>query len=318
MSQVDIVGVQHYTPGIGHPKTSAPANGSVLALNEVGQIVTPSGHVLGGGVVQGPANSSIELNSTSESVLSPLYVTAPTSIVVSGAELGARASMVVVANGVDVPAVSGAAEWSTSFGYLNTEGVPNLLTTWYDGVSARYAWSQAQSPVSIGAFVLDNLVDISRSGETYTAVAAPAGGWGIARSSSFVLRSGDDGWISIKREVGANEFFILAFHTTNGLTSAGAPSVQVQFNSVGEIRLGRNIQIGAAPNVVGSHTSGPGRRYRLGRSGTVWSIQTSGDYGVTWSTVHVVSDLFFTGDMYPYLIISASRQATGLRQSGLT
>jgi hypothetical protein len=50
MSQVDIVGVQHYTPGIGHPKTSAHANGSVLALNEAGQIITPSGQVVGGGV----------------------------------------------------------------------------------------------------------------------------------------------------------------------------------------------------------------------------------------------------------------------------
>jgi hypothetical protein len=50
MSQVDIVGVQHYTPGIGHPKTSAPAGGSVLALNGAGQIITPSGQVVGGGV----------------------------------------------------------------------------------------------------------------------------------------------------------------------------------------------------------------------------------------------------------------------------
>jgi hypothetical protein len=51
MSQVDIVGVQHYTPGIGHPKTSAPANGSVLALNEAGQIVNSSGQVVGGRVM---------------------------------------------------------------------------------------------------------------------------------------------------------------------------------------------------------------------------------------------------------------------------
>ncbi len=49
MSQVDIVGVQHYTPGIGHPKTSAPVGGAVLALNEAGQIVDSSGPVVVGG-----------------------------------------------------------------------------------------------------------------------------------------------------------------------------------------------------------------------------------------------------------------------------
>lgn len=49
MSQVDIVGVQHYTPGIGHPKTSVDAGGAVVALNDDKQVVDSAGQVLGGG-----------------------------------------------------------------------------------------------------------------------------------------------------------------------------------------------------------------------------------------------------------------------------
>lgn len=283
-----------------------------------GELTTPDGQPVGGGINQMPASTSISLDAAAESVLSPLSVAGPTTITISGSANGAQASMLVIANGTDSPTISGATEWANSFGYLNTDGIPNLLSVWHDGLGARYAWSQAQSPVAVGAFVLDSLVDITRSGETYTGAAAPAGGWGIAKSTSMALRAGADGWISIKREVGTNEFFILAFDTTNSIAAGGAPMVQVQWNASNEIRVGQSIQIGAAPTVVSTYTAGAGRRYRLGRVGSVWSVQTSADYGVTWTVVHTITGVTNTGTVYPYLMLSANRQGTGLRQSGLT
>lgn len=98
------------------------------------------------GAVQRQANVALTLDATAS--YEPMTVDGTTIITINGTTLGASATMVVIANGLNVPTVNGADEWASSFGFLNTAGVPNLLTVWYDGTARRYSWSQQKSPTS--------------------------------------------------------------------------------------------------------------------------------------------------------------------------
>jgi hypothetical protein len=96
----------------------------------------------GGAPVTAPASTAIVLDSVHR-VYDPLTVAGATTITVTGATKGARAQMVVIANGTNVPAITGASEWGTSFGYLNTAGEANLLDVEHNGHSAIFVWSQS-------------------------------------------------------------------------------------------------------------------------------------------------------------------------------
>lgn len=104
-----------------------------------------------GGSVSGawnrPASTSIVLDGDYQH--DPLVVSGATTITVTGSTPGGRAAMIVLPNGTNVPTISGADEWATSFGYLNTANVPNLLTAWYDGIARRYAWGRQLSPAAV-------------------------------------------------------------------------------------------------------------------------------------------------------------------------
>lgn len=89
-----------------------------------------------------PASNAIVLDAMHR-VYDPLTVTGATTITVSGTMKGARAQMVVIANGTNVPAITGATEWGTSFGYLNTAGEANLLDVEHNGHAAIFVWSQS-------------------------------------------------------------------------------------------------------------------------------------------------------------------------------
>ena len=62
--------------------------------------------------------------------------------------VGGRVYGVLIADGSNAPVVSGMVEHASSFGYLNTRGVPNVFEAWYDGSNHWYSWSQAASPVA--------------------------------------------------------------------------------------------------------------------------------------------------------------------------
>lgn len=106
------------------------------------------GGASGGVPTNSAAGTSIVLDSTMR-VYDPLTITGPTTISVTGSTKGARAQMVVVADGANVPTVSGATEWAHSFGYLNSPGIPNLLDLEHNGLMAICAWSQAAVPGAV-------------------------------------------------------------------------------------------------------------------------------------------------------------------------
>lgn len=76
----------------------------------------------------------------------PLYVTGNTTITVSGTTKGAQATMVVVANGTNSVTVAGATERNSSFGFLNSAGVPNMISVLHNGYERVFAWDQQAVP----------------------------------------------------------------------------------------------------------------------------------------------------------------------------
>lgn len=95
-------------------------------------------------------STTILLDSTAR-IYDPLTISGAATLVVMGAVKGSESRMVVLPNGTNVPAVTGADEWGTSAGYLNTANVPNLFTAWHDGLAARYTWTRQAVPTAIGA-----------------------------------------------------------------------------------------------------------------------------------------------------------------------
>lgn len=109
--------------------------------------VTDQDEVLsaGGAGLQRDAATTLLLDSV-DAQYGPLSISGTTELTVDGTTGGASASMVVIANGTNIPTITGADEWASSFGYLNTDGIPNRLDVWHDGVARRYAWSQQAVP----------------------------------------------------------------------------------------------------------------------------------------------------------------------------
>lgn len=105
--------------------------------------------VVAGDVTPGYRPGETTLLLDGQSTYGPLTISGPSSIAVTGSTAGATSSMTVVADGSNVPTITGADEWANSFGYLNTSGVPNRLDVWHDGVARRYSWSQQKTPSSV-------------------------------------------------------------------------------------------------------------------------------------------------------------------------
>jgi hypothetical protein len=116
--------------------------------SKVERAATGGGGGSGGVPTTSAAGTSIVLDSTMR-VYDPLTVTGPTTITVTGSTKGARAQIVVVADGTNVPTISGATEWANSFGYLNAAGIPNLLDLEHNGLMPICAWSQAAVPGAV-------------------------------------------------------------------------------------------------------------------------------------------------------------------------
>ncbi len=103
----------------------------------------------GGGVpVTSPASTTLVIDST-QRFYSPLTIAGPTTITATGTAQGGIASIIVVANGANIPTIVGANEWETSNGYLNTNRIPNRIDFWYDGLGRRYAWSKEMVPTAV-------------------------------------------------------------------------------------------------------------------------------------------------------------------------
>lgn len=155
----------------------------------------------GAGVVSRPASTSLVLDAVS--VYDPLAVVGATAFAVSGTTKGVYTSIVVTANGTNIPTVTGATEWGNSFGYLNTSGVKNLLTVWNNGESASYSWSQAlvpsgsdnTAPVLQSASVTEGTLVLTYNESLLTALPATSafsvvGAGGVTQAPSSVAISG--------------------------------------------------------------------------------------------------------------------------------
>lgn len=180
---------------------AAPLRLSAAQAAALPSLVSEYGNgTLSGGLADRPAGTSLVLDSSA--AYGVLTISGATAITVSGAKKGTQACMLVIADGTNVPTISGADEWASSFGYLNTAGVPNLLTTWHDGLSRRYSWSQQMTPVAID-LVAPTISSASVNGTTLTVVwsesltSAPSasafsvvGAGGVTQTPSGVSQSG--------------------------------------------------------------------------------------------------------------------------------
>ncbi|MDF3019310.1 MAG: Fibronectin type domain [Steroidobacteraceae bacterium] len=109
----------------------------------------PPGQLGGGGApTVTPASTSVALDAAFK-VHDSYTVAGATTITVTGSMKGARAQMVVVADGTNVPTVVGATEWAYSMGYDNRAGYPNLMDIEHVGALRIFGWSQAMSPAAL-------------------------------------------------------------------------------------------------------------------------------------------------------------------------
>ncbi|MDO9313396.1 MAG: Ig-like domain-containing protein [Burkholderiaceae bacterium] len=122
----------------------------------------------GGGVVLRAAGTSLVLDGQID--YAQLTISGATVLTISGATRGAYASMLVAANGTNVPTISGADEWASSFGYLNTSGVVNRLDTWYDGAARRYVWSQ-QAVITVTDVIAPTVTSVAVADATPTVLS---------------------------------------------------------------------------------------------------------------------------------------------------
>lgn len=95
------------------------------------------------------ATNSIPFNSTA-AIIEPLTVTGPVTFTVdtSDATPGSGASRRVIADGVNIPSISGMKEMAGSSGYLNTAGVVNLYLFYFDGVDYWVSITQDKEDAS--------------------------------------------------------------------------------------------------------------------------------------------------------------------------
>lgn len=108
----------------------------------------PSASGGGGGTVQVPYSTTIPLDSNK---LMPRTAIAGAVALTIGAKVaGGQCRIPFVSNGANVPSLTGASEWATSFGFDNSQaGMLNVLDVWCDdGINVGFAWSQpaVQSP----------------------------------------------------------------------------------------------------------------------------------------------------------------------------
>lgn len=145
-------------PGVQYDLDDALANSLILAgfasdasgtaeAQNLPFLSFPLSQLSGGGTTVLSASTSIALDSPGKKLYLPYTVAGAVTLTISGSSGGAEAEMVVIANGTNVPAVSGADAWLNNFGYVNSSGVRNLLSAWHDGDGRRFAWSQLETIV---------------------------------------------------------------------------------------------------------------------------------------------------------------------------
>lgn len=266
---------------------------------------------VGGAISIRDPSTSLILNGLSD--YGPLTITGATTINVTGAVRGSQSSMLVIANGINVPNISGATEWATSFGYLNVVGAANRLDVWYDGQGARYAWSQAAvTAPGEQILTLTNLNLLTKSGNTYTGQAGTAF---TQQGDSGAVRMSGDGYVSIDWPNAANGAVILGLDATAGITDYGLCDCILQLStSAGTVSQGSNTR---TPTSLGSAlTPGANVRYRLNRVGTTVTIEQSPDAGASWTVRHTFANSL-PGTLTAYAFTVASNTVVNPRQVGM-
>lgn len=211
MSNTKPSGIAYYDPFLeGATITDSVIDGCVIINSQIdGEVTGPSTN----GIVNRTSGTTLVLD-TLFAQYDYYAVTGATTITVSGSTFGASAAMIVVANGTNIPSISGAIKWGSSGDFLNTNGVPNRLDVWHDGIDRRYAWSKEAVPTaiplpsapSIGSFTVSAVAvggNVIWSTPTVTGYPTPTTTYEIkingsvvqsnATSNTFAVPSGTSG-----------------------------------------------------------------------------------------------------------------------------
>jgi len=245
----------------------------------------------------------------------PLQITGPTTIPLTGDLLGAQGVMMVIADGINVPTITGADEWDSSRGYLNTTGVPNRLECWHDGIARRYAWSQQAVPTAIEepappvteperARAAVNALRMTSTNITFdagrivwTASAAGSGNTYGARAVMAESLEGD-GWISVDNIEGTDSVIALSEAQALTQTITGHNYLARCGNAAGGAILYASEK--ATPAQIGTFAKSAAARLRLRRLAGVVTLETSTDTGASWAVAHTYPTAY-TGRLYIHL-----------------
>lgn len=189
-----------------------------------------------------PSSNTLTLDSLYAQYAS-YAVSGATTLTISGSTYGASASMIVIANGTNVPTISGAIKWGSSSDYLNTNGIPNRLDVWHDGVDRRYSWSREAVPTaipvpsapSIGSFTVSSVAvggTVTWTTPTVTGYPTPTTTYEIKINGSVVQSNATSGTYTVPGGTSGQSLLVTATSTnasgtdtqdSNTVTIAAAP-----------------------------------------------------------------------------------------------
>lgn len=221
-----------------NPTSISVADTSTINLSLTGDVLTADYIGSSSGITSRSAGTSLVLDS-----LFAQYgyyaVTGATTITVSGSTFGASAAMMVVANGTNIPSISGAIKWGSSGDYLNTSGVPNRLDVWHDGIDRRYAWSKEAAPTAIpvpaapniGAFTVNSVAvggSVTWSTPTVTGYPTPTVTYQIKINGSVVQSNATSGTYTVPSGTSGQSLVVTATATnTSGTDTQDSNTVTI-------------------------------------------------------------------------------------------
>lgn len=213
----------------------------------------------------------------------------------TGAVAGKMTFLRLVADGANIPTFSGFYKMVGSADYLNVNGQVNLVSMFYDGLTAWYSITNAvgltASPpaapdggVSAVFLSLTNLTN--EGGGIYAATAGGTNQTAQGRIAPVQLAANASGWIEVSKGAGGDGAAVLTLDAAaSGSQSYVDGDFIAQVNTAGGLLYGSNTgTLTAVPTYVLPDSLNS--KIRLFRDGTTVRFQSTEDGGATWTTRH--------------------------------
>jgi hypothetical protein len=290
--------------------TAAESPGSVYGTGSQGRWLNAA---LAG---SGSSASSVAFTTTlpldGKKVLASTTVTGALAFTLGATTLLGECYVRLTANGVNAPTFSGSfVEHISSSGYDNRVNALNLLSVWYDGVTAWYSFTQplvsnALQIVRFGALVGVTEGALGSAGYPYTSTTANLA-TSYTNTPSRWIASGTDGWVQVRVSNPANLSVILGLDLNATSASYYTGYSHGVFPGVNGTARYRVVSTGGAvADASVTRTPLANDLMRLRRAGTSVFAEISSDNGASWSSpIHTWTGAS-TANIYPKLNYNTS------------